>query len=122
MRAETVLQRAIRDRLALRGFVSVHVPNGAVLRGDKLQRAKQMASLKRDGLMPGFPDLLVYGSQGRIGHVEVKTKGSYQQPSQKDCQRWLEQLGHRYAVCRSQEDVDETLREWGWLAEPNDLT
>lgn len=25
------------------------------------------------------------------------------------------QFGHRYAVCRSIDDVTETLREWGWI-------
>lgn len=115
MRPETVLQRAIRKRLAAMGFDSVHVPNGATLRGTPEERARQMRNLKLDGLRVGFPDLIVYGGEGRIGHIEVKCEGSYQQDTQKDCQRWLEKLGHKYAVCRSQEDVDETLTRWGWL-------
>ena len=114
MRPETALQRSIRARLALRGFDSVAVPNGAVLRGDRLDRAKQMASLKRDGLLPGFPDLIVFADGGRIGFIEVKCEGKYQQDTQKRCQAWLEGLGHKYAVCCSQEDVDETLRKWEW--------
>lgn len=115
MRPETQLQRSIRARLALRGFESVHVPNGATLRGDFDQRRRQMANLKADGLRVGFPDLIVYGGAGRIGHIEVKCEGKYQGPSQRECQRWLEGLGHSYAVCRSQEDVDETLAKWGWM-------
>ena len=115
MRPQTQLHGSISARLALRGFDSVAVPNGAVLRGDKLQRARQMQALKRDGLRPGFADLIVYGNGGRIGHIEVKCEGKYQQPAQRQCQEWLTGMGHLYAVCRSQEDVDETLREWGWL-------
>lgn len=115
MRPETQLQRSIRDRLAIRGFDSVHVPNGAVLKGDKLQRARQMNALKRDGLRPGYPDLIVYGKQGRIGHIEVKVEGNYQTDEQKRCEQWLKDMGHKYAVCRSQEDVDETLKQWGWV-------
>jgi hypothetical protein len=115
MRPETALQRLIRGYIAAAGFRSVHVPNGAVLSGDKEKRARQMNSLKRDGLLPGFPDLIVFGKGGRIGFIEVKVEGSYQQPSQKECQRWLTELGQRYAVCRSTLDVDETLTQWGWI-------
>jgi hypothetical protein len=115
MRPETQLQRNIRKRLAVRGFDSVHVPNGATLRGTPDDRARQMRNLKLDGFRVGFPDLIVYGKGGRIGHIEVKCEGSYQKPDQRDCQKWLESIDHNYAVCRSQEDVDETLGRWGWL-------
>lgn len=113
-RPETILQRQLREYLGAKGFVTVAVPNGSVLSGDKIKRARQMASLKRDGLTPGFPDLLVYGRNGRIGHIEVKTEGNYQEPTQKIVQGWLTDFGHLYAVCRSLLDVDETLTKWGW--------
>lgn len=112
---ESRLQRAILKRIAALGFTAVHVPNGAKLAGNEAQRRKAGARLKADGVMAGFPDLLVYGSQGRIGHVEVKVEGNYQTDTQKRCQAFLTALGHHYAVCRSQEDVDETLQRWGWL-------
>jgi len=115
MRAETVIQRAIRMQFKAFGFDTVHVPNGAVLGGDKVRRARQMNSLKADGLMPGFPDLLVYGPEGKIGHVEVKQENGKQQLTQKICQRWLEKLGHRYVVLRSSAEVVETLADWGWI-------
>ena len=115
MRPETILQRAIRARLTARGLVSVHVPNGATLSGDGKQRAIQMANLKKDGLLPGMADLLVYGQHGRMGHIECKCEGEKQTDTQVECERWLTAWGHKYAVCRSQDDVDETLREWGWL-------
>ena len=115
MRPETALQRQLRHHLALKGYRSVAVPNGAVLRGDKRDRSMQMAALKRDGLTPGFPDLLVYGKGGRLGHFEVKCEGAYQQASQKECQRWLGEFGQLYAVIRSVEDIDETFEQWGWV-------
>ena len=114
MRPETTLQRLLRTKLALMGFRSVAVPNGATLRGDARDRAIQMANLKRDGLTPGFPDLLVYGKGGRIGHIEVKCEGNYQTASQKECERWLGEFGQLVAVVRSVEDLDETLAAWGW--------
>lgn len=115
MRPEAAIQRQLRHYLALKGYRSVAVPNGAVLRGDGQDRATQMAALKRDGLTPGFPDLLVFGKGGRIGFFEVKCEGKYQQPSQKECQRWLTEFGQRYAVIRSVEDIDETFVRWEWV-------
>lgn len=115
MRPETLLQRQLRDFIGKLGFRSVAVPNGSVLAGGNVQRAIQMASLKRDGLTPGFPDLIVFGSEGRIGFIEVKCEGKYQTASQKECQRWLTDLGHNVCVCRSIEDVTDTLKQWGWI-------
>lgn len=113
MRAETKLQRDIRHYLALRGYRSVHVPNGATLGGDARKRAIQMANLKRDGLCVGFPDLIVFG-QDRIGFIEVKLEGEYATEHQMVVELWLADLGHKYAVCRSLLDVAETLEKWGW--------
>lgn len=109
------LQCAIVEHLRLRGFWPVHVPNGGKLFGDKRQRARTGHLLKISGLYPGFPDLAVIHTEGRIGFIEVKAEGAYQQPTQKECQQRLAELGHHYAVCRSIEDVEETLAGWGWL-------
>jgi len=45
--------RKIDQRLLL------SIPNGAVLAGDARRRAMQMARLKREGLRPGVPDLML---------------------------------------------------------------
>lgn len=116
MRPETVIQRAIRMQFRALGFETVAVPNGSVLAGDKAKRARQMNALKADGLMTGFPDLIVFADTGRVGFVEVKQEGAYQSPSQKQCQAWLESLGHKYVVMRNVEDVRQTLDAWGWLS------
>ena len=83
--------------------------------GTQEQKARVIAGLKRDGMRPGFSDLLVYGTGGRIGHIEVKAEGGRQSPAQKEVQAWLESIGHRYAVCRSVADAHEALRAWGWI-------
>lgn len=114
MREETRLQREIRKHIAWRGFRSVACSNGAVLAGDARARAIQMNVLKSAGLTPGFPDLVVYGPGARIGHIEVKLEGEKQEPKQIEVEGWLTELGHKYAVCRSLADVDETLARWGW--------
>ncbi len=106
MRPETALQRQMRNYLSLKGLRTVAVPNGSVLAGDGKSRAIQMASLKRDGLTPGFPDLIVFGKGGRVGFIEVKCEGNYQTASQKECERWLTEFGQPVTVCRSIADID----------------
>lgn len=113
MRPETTIQRVIRADLDARGYRSVAVPNGAVLAGSPKQKAIQMASLKRDGLMVGFPDLIVFGP-GCIGFIEVKVGGGKQSDHQRAVQKWMMAWDHPYAVCRSVQDVAETLARWGW--------
>ena len=113
MREETRLQRSIRQHLGAKGYRTVAVPNGATLRGDATERAIQMANLKRDGLCVGFPDLIVFGPN-RIGFIEVKLEGQKQRDTQLECEAWLDAWDHKVAVCRSLDDVDETLARWGW--------
>lgn len=115
MRPETKIQRDIKAHLEAKGFRIVASANGAVLAGSPKQRAMQMNSLKASGLCVGFPDITVYGDGRRIGHIEVKLEGEKQSPTQIDCERWLNEMGHHYAVCRSTADVDETLARWGWV-------
>jgi hypothetical protein len=112
---ESAIQRDILKGLKALGFVAVHVPNGSKLAGSPEQRARAGKRLKADGMLPGFPDLIVYASGGRVGHIEVKAEGNYQQDTQKAVQAMLEGMGHHYAVCRSILDVPETLNKWGWL-------
>ena len=114
MRPEAALQRQIKAHLNAKGLWAVHVPNGAVLGGNKRQRAIQVNSLKADGMQVGFPDLLVYGGGRRLGHLEVKCEGQKQSENQIKVQARIEAMGHKYAVVRSIADVDETLSEWGW--------
>ena len=112
---ESHIQQAIVKYLRSKGYLVAHVPNGSKMPGTKQQKMQRGARLKREGLLAGFPDLLIYGSGGRVGHIEVKAEGSYQQPNQKEVQAMLESLGQSYVVCRSIADIEEVLTEtWGW--------
>lgn len=111
---EAGVQRMIRQYLAARGIESVHIPNGAVLAGDARARGMQMNALKRAGLMLGFPDLLLFRKDGSIAFIEVKSEGGRVSREQKSCHAWLTGLGHKVSVCRSIDDVAETLEAWGW--------
>jgi hypothetical protein len=114
MREETRLQREIRKLLALKGYRSVACSNGAVLAGDGRARAIQMNTLKSAGLTPGYPDQIVYGPHGKVGHLEVKLEGEQLTDKQVEVHAWLRAWGQKVAVCRSLEDVGETLAGWGW--------
>lgn len=111
---ESHIQQAIVKYLRGKGYLVAHVPNGGKMPGNKQQRLIRGARLKREGLLAGFPDLLIYGAKGRVGHIEVKAEGGSQSPSQKEAQAMLEGLGQSYVICRSIADIDETLTEWGW--------
>lgn len=114
MREETRLQREIRMLLMLKGYRSVACSNGAVLAGDARARAIQMNTLKSAGLVPGFPDLMVFGPEGRFAMIEVKLEGERLTEKQVEVHAWLTEWGQKVAVCRSLEDVGETLAGWGW--------
>lgn len=115
MKPESVIQRDVRKYLTKLGLTSVAVPNGSHLAGDKLARIKQVAAMKADGMLPGFPDLMVLGSHGRTGYLEVKTpKGTVSQ-AQANVKVMLERMGHKVAVVRSVDDTREALKTWGWL-------
>lgn len=114
MRPEATLQRTIKRFLETHGYRAVACSNGAVLAGGPKQRAIQMNTLKSMGLLPGFPDLIVYGPEGRIGHLEVKLEGEKADKRQVECHEWMNDWGHKVAVVRSLEDVAETLLGWGW--------
>lgn len=113
---EKHIQRSVLAYLRARGITTAHVPNGSVLAGGPRERAMQTNALKANGMRPGFPDLVLMHSQGRVGFMEVKREGEKQSEAQMHWQGTLEFLGHRYAVVRSIDDAAETLTAWGWAA------
>jgi CheY-like chemotaxis protein len=113
MKPESIVQRAVIKRLNALGYVAASVPNGSVLAGDRLARVRQMASMKADGLMVGFPDLIVIG-KGRVGFMEVKTPEGKISPAQNMVRKILEDKGQPWACVRSQDEVVDALKQWGW--------
>lgn len=110
---EKTIQRSVLAYLAARGITAVHVPNGSVLAGGPRERAMQMNALKRNGLRPGFPDLLLLKA-GRVGFFEVKREGEKLSSDQEHWRDALKAIGFDWQVVRSIEDAEETLLEWGW--------
>ncbi len=73
------------------------VPNGAFLFGDQVQRAKQMARLKEQGLKNGVLDLLV---PAWFLWIEMKrVKGGVLSEDQVGWIEYLEGCGYKCAVC-----------------------
>lgn len=79
------------------------IPNGSVLAGDAGQRARQMASMKRQGLKPSVSDIFVAipvgGEHGLF--IEMKrVKGSRVDPEQL---KWAERVsaeGYRAVIAK----------------------
>ena len=90
-------------------------PNGSKLHGSIQQRQRTGARLKRAGMAAGYPDLTLYASGGRVGHLELKSETGSLSKSQKAVAQILANLGHHYAVVKHTDDVEAALRDWGWL-------
>ena len=100
-------------------FAIVHHAKGEINKsGASIMR--ELAAAKRNGALPGFPDLIVlpYANVGVL-FFEVKAEGNYASKAQKEMHEHMRKLGYRVAVVRSVQDVRESLREWGvgWTEE-----
>lgn len=95
MNAETILQNAIRIALSAYGIV-LRMQVGLFLTLD--------GRTVNSGI-PGTPDLLFVGMDGRTVWVEVKTKRGVLSKDQKRFIARLELMGHRVGVVRSVEDA-----------------
>ena len=82
----------------------------------KLSSTAAAALLKACGLISGAPDYVFLGDGG--GVIELKRPGappSSLSPAQRDVRDWCQASGVRWAMCRSADEAEATLRAWGWL-------
>jgi len=68
---ETEEQKALVQYLNAKKLFYFAVPNGAVLKGTPLQRARQMKKLKAEGLIAGTSDIVVLLKE-KILFIEMK--------------------------------------------------
>jgi len=101
---EGPIQRAIIQylRVSLPDCVVASVPNSTDVRGRSAAIA--IAKQKRDGLLPGFPDVWC-GWRGQTLLVEVKAKGGRTSPAQDDVHARLRANGFDVIVAYSIDDV-----------------
>jgi hypothetical protein len=124
---EGQVQRAIIKACALVGVMAVHVPNEA----KRSLRGHQKA--KRDGMVKGFPDLLIYGQGAMKRHALFEVKApAWKAPrapkiGQTPTEAWhewairlrlyedLRRRGFEVEVVQSVDDALRYLRGWGWV-------
>ena len=106
---EDILQMQIARYLKLvaPNLLWWHVPNGGRRHPAEARKFKEM------GVRPGVPDLCFVLPGGLSGFIELKAGKNTLEPSQKAFGEALVAAGAGYAVCRSLEAVDATLRAWG---------
>ena len=83
------------------------VNNGARL--SKAQAGKAIGM----GVLPGVGDLVFVLLGGRVGFIELKAEAAYLSAVQRDFSTKVQALGAWYALARSIEDVEGTLKAWG---------
>lgn len=85
------------------------IPNGAMLSGDKTQRARQWARLEAEGATPGAADLFLSIASGDYNglYIEMKTPKGSQSPAQKDFEAAVLEQGFGYAMPRT---IDEFMQ------------
>ena len=79
--------------------------------------AVHVAALRKDGLRPGFPDLILFGPRPlQIGFVEVKREIG--NGLSEDQEGWRDDLiawGFPWAMIRQPEEALDVVRGWGWI-------
>lgn len=88
--------------------------NGAVLSGDKAQRARQWARLEREGANPGTADLFLSIPSGDYAglYIETKTAKRTQTDDQKEFEAAVTADGYGYVICRSAADGAEIVKRY----------
>ncbi len=92
-------------RLEFPQYIILSIPNGGS------RNAIEAANLKKEGALAGASDLMIIAER-RVLFVEMKRPKGRQQQSQKDFQRRVEMLGHRYVLAYSLDDFVQKVKEW----------
>lgn len=112
---EGPIHRAILTylRLTLPKAVVHHSANEVSLSGPAVARA--IAKAKWNGMLVGFPDILVIALGAPPMTFEVKAPGGHPSDAQKAVGAALQAAGARWAVVYGIGDVTACLQEWGVL-------
>jgi hypothetical protein len=78
--------------------IAFHIPNGGA------RDAREGASLKAQGVVPGVADLFI-GANGKSLFLEMKTQTGTQSPNQRDWGNRAMLQGFRYEVVRSVQEA-----------------
>lgn len=106
---EDVLQMQVARflQIAAPALCWFHPANGGY------RNPREAKKLKDMGVKPGVADLALILPDARAAFIELKVGKNKQTDTQKDFQAECERIGAPYAVCRSLDEVETTLRGWG---------
>jgi hypothetical protein len=85
------------------------IPNGG------LRNIAVARKLKAEGARAGVADLQILLEDGRSAWLELKIKGGSLSPDQRIFRDAVKKLGHRYAVAKTMDEVEEFLSSIGAL-------
>ena len=91
------------------------IPNGSVLAGDKIKRAKQMNRLKSEGFVNGVSDLFLMQSNSKYHGLFIemkKSSGGKVSDDQKEFLRKATEQGYQAVVCKGFEQAKHTIIEY----------
>ena len=111
---EERLQRAVVQLLTL-AYPDLRwraVPNG------EYRSPRTAGRLKAMGVQAGVADLHITLPMGRTAWIELKSVNGRQSPEQRSFEGYERAVGARYMICRSIEDVENTLHGWGVRRRP----
>ena len=89
-----------------KGWRLIHIPNG------EYRTHTTARKLKRMGVSPGAPDLILIGP-GRVCWLELKTKYGRLTDVQKEFLGYLASVGADVAVAFGYEEAIEWMKRWG---------
>jgi len=121
---EIELQIAVMDMLGYAltdNAMALHIANQG-------KRSPRFGSeLKRMGMLPGVADIVVFWEGGyaigpRVGWIELKSEDGRASPAQENFAKRVVHIGHRYALCRSVDEVLNYLDMWHVPHKPVTLT
>jgi hypothetical protein len=107
-RPEQELHRAAYNyiRYAAPSILCFHVPNGGK------RSVIEAAIFKSMGVLPGVADLILSWKDGK-GAIEFKAGNGKQTDHQIAFHKKWVDLGGKYALCRSLDEVQDALKRWG---------
>jgi len=115
MKTETILQIAIVEFLSLNcnahEFLFFSVPNEGAFMNGRNNDFRIMQTLKKMGLTPGVPDLVIL-KDCKFYALEVKSKTGRQSVVQKLVEKRIKECGGRYEVTKSLNQTIRILKEW----------
>jgi hypothetical protein len=77
-----------------------------------LRTASEAQALKRMGVVPGIPDIVILAPGGSVYLIEVKPPGGELSKDQRAINERFLEMGIPHCVCRSIEDARIALKNW----------